>query len=107
MLITEMQKNQSMELLTAGYTAAHTVTLESLAKISRVRIAIVAGAKRDNVKDAKEAGVVLSRKNQECKAFVVREAVHLWDLQLPELFAQGVRAWIEKEKMPKDFEVLV
>lgn len=102
----EMQKNQSMELLTAGYTAVNTVTLEHLAKISGVRIAIVAGAKRDSVKDAKEAGVVLSRKNQECKAFVVREAVHLWDLQLPELFAQGVRAWIEKSRMPKDFEML-
>ncbi|KAH7406946.1 Alpha/Beta hydrolase protein [Phaeosphaeria sp. MPI-PUGE-AT-0046c] len=102
----EMRKNQSMALLTAGYTAVQTVTLEDLAKINGVRIAIVAGAKRDSVGDAKEAGVVLSRKNQNCKAFVVREAVHLWDLQLPELFAQGVRAWIESSKMPEEFEVL-
>ncbi|OAL04968.1 alpha/beta-hydrolase [Phaeosphaeriaceae sp. SRC1lsM3a] len=102
----EMRKNETMALLTAGYTEIRTITLESLAKINGVRVAIVAGAKRDSVKDAKEAGVVLSRRNQECKAFVVREAVHLWDLQLPELFAQGVRAWIENSKMPNEFEML-
>jgi hypothetical protein len=50
--------------------------------------------------------VVLKSKNAECKAFVLQEAVHLWDLQLPELFAQGVRAWVTGAQMPRDFEEL-
>ena len=102
----EFRKNQSMALLTAGYTAVHAVSLEDLAEIDGVRIAIVAGGKRDSVRDTREAGRVLSSKNPECKAFVVRDAVHLWDLQLPQLFAQGVRAWIDGSEMPKEFEVL-
>lgn len=101
-----MGDNQSMALLTAGYTAAHAVTLQDLAKIDGVRIAIVAGAKRDSVDDTRAAGRVLRSKNTQCKAFVVRNAVHLWDLQLPELFAQGVRAWVDGSGMPKEFEVL-
>lgn len=102
----EMRKNQTMELLTAGYTTVHAVTLEDLARIDGVRIAIVAGAKRDSVSDAQEAGKVLRRKNSKCRAFVVRKAVHLWDLQHPELFANGVRAWIEDGEMPEAFEML-
>lgn len=102
----EFRKNQSMALLTAGYTAVHGVSLEDLAKVDGVRIAIVAGGKRDSVTETREAGRVLSNKNPECKAFVVRDAVHLWDLQLPELFAQGVRAWVDRSEMPEGFEVL-
>jgi hypothetical protein len=102
----EFQKNQSMALLTAGYTAVGAVTLDDLAEIEGIRIAIVAGAKRDSVEDTRKAGLVLKSKNLECKAFVVREAVHLWDLQLPELFAQGVRAWVTGAEMPRDFEEL-
>jgi hypothetical protein len=100
------RENQSMALLTAGYTAVHAVNLDDLAKIEGVRVAIVAGAKRDSVEETREAGKVLRSKNPECKAFVVRDAVHLWDLQLPELFAQGVKAWVERSEMPKEFEVL-
>lgn len=102
----EFQKNQSMALLTAGYTAVGAVTLGDLAEIDGIRIAIVAGAKRDSVEDTRKAGLVLKSKNSECKAFVVREAVHLWDLQFPELFAQGVRAWVTGAEMPRDFEEL-
>jgi pimeloyl-ACP methyl ester carboxylesterase len=102
----EFRKNQSMALLTAGYTAVGALTLDDLAEIEGVRIAIVAGARRDSVEDTRKAGIVLSRQTPECRAFVVKEAVHLWDLQLPELFAQGVRAWINGSGMPPDFEEL-
>ena len=105
-LRNEFRNNQSMALLTAGYTAVGAVRLEDLASIDGVRIAIVAGGKRDSVGDTREAGRVLSSKNPKCKAFVVRDAVHLWDLQLPELFARGVRAWVDGSEMPNEFEVL-
>jgi pimeloyl-ACP methyl ester carboxylesterase len=102
----EMRKNQSMALLTAGYKACTSVSMEDYTEIRGVRIAIVAGEKHDSIEQTKEVGRVLGSNNPECKAFVVRNAVHLWDLQFPELFAQGVRAWVEGSEMPKEFEVL-
>jgi pimeloyl-ACP methyl ester carboxylesterase len=102
----EFRKNQSIELLRAGYSACTAVTLEDLAEIRGVRVAIVAGGKRDSVEQTRNVGRMLRSKDQECKAFVVRDAVHLWDLQLPELFAQGVRAWVDGGEMPKGFEEL-
>lgn len=102
-----MRGNSSYELLIAGYSVCSSVALEDLAEIRGVRVAIIAGAKRDDVDMTREAGKVLRRDgNEECKAFVVREAVHLWDLQFPELFANGVRAWVEGGEMPEEFEVL-
>jgi pimeloyl-ACP methyl ester carboxylesterase len=102
----EMRRNHSMELLSSGYRACTEVTMERVAEIRGVRIAIVAGGKKDDVEQTREAGKVLAKTNPECKAFVVRDAVHLWDLQLPELFAQSVRAWVEGSEMPKEFEML-
>jgi pimeloyl-ACP methyl ester carboxylesterase len=102
----EFKKNQNMGLLRAGFAAATSVTLEHLAEIRGVRIAIVAGEKLDGIEETREAGKVLGSSNPECKAYVVRDAIHLWDLQFPELFAQGVRAWVDGSEMPKEFEVL-
>lgn len=102
----EFRQNQSMALLRAGYSACTAVTPEELADIQGVRVAIVAGGKRDSIAQTREAGRILRSKDQECQAFVVRDAVHLWDLQFPELFAQGVRAWVDGSTMPKKFEVL-
>lgn len=102
----EMKNNHSMETLKEGYGACVEQTIERIAEIRGVRIAIVAGGRRDDVGQTGEAGKVLARTNEDCKGFVVRDAVHLWDLQLPELFAQGVRAWVEGSEMPKEFELL-
>jgi hypothetical protein len=41
-----------------------------------------------------------------CVAAVVREAVHAWNLQMPEVFAEGVRAWVEGRELPGEFEIL-
>ena len=102
----EFRKNQSLALVKAGYTACAATTVDGLADIEGVRVAIVAGEKRDAVEQTRESGRMLRSKVPESKAFVVRNAVHLWDLQFPELFANGVRAWIEGEAMPKEFELL-
>ncbi|KAH7163424.1 Alpha/Beta hydrolase protein [Dactylonectria estremocensis] len=37
---------------------------------------------------------------------VVRGAVHTWNLQKPELFADGIKAWIEGRPLPEALEVL-
>jgi pimeloyl-ACP methyl ester carboxylesterase len=102
----EIRKNSSMALLKAGYAACVEVSLERLAEIRDVRIAIVAGGKLDSVEDARNAGKVLRKNNPQCKAFVVRNAIHWWSLQFPELFARGVRDWVEGSEMQKEFEAL-
>ncbi|KAH7095630.1 Alpha/Beta hydrolase protein [Paraphoma chrysanthemicola] len=105
-LRVEMQQNGSMETLKMGYGACTEVTEDKVAEIHGVRVAIVAGGKRDDVEQTRKAGKLMGRENQECRAFVVKDAVHLWDLQLPELFAKGVRAWVERKEMPTEFEEL-
>ena len=95
-----------MALLTAGFTELVKIMRESLAEIKGVRIAIIAGAKLDKVMDARDAGKILGSVSPECKGFVVREAMQWWDLQFPELFAPGIRAWIESREVPKEYELL-
>lgn len=101
-----MKENSSYDLLVAGYSACAGVTLEDLAEIKGVRVAVIAGAKRDDVEGTREAGTALRKGDERCRAFVIRKAVHLWDLQFPELFADGLRAWVEGAEMPAEFEVL-
>ncbi|KAL1889507.1 hypothetical protein Sste5346_008885 [Sporothrix stenoceras] len=103
----EVQGNQNMATLRPVYEELALITNDSLAAIDgTVRVAIVAGGKLDNVADTTAAGVVLQKQNPASGAFVVRNAIHWWSLQFPELFAQGVRAWIEERAMPEEYEPL-
>ncbi|KAI4860572.1 alpha/beta-hydrolase [Hypoxylon rubiginosum] len=74
------------------------------------RIALVAGGKQDNVEGMRDMGQLLeslgSNDGRESRAFVVRDAIHAWNLQFPVLFARGIRAWIEKTPLPEAFEPL-
>ncbi|KAK3389804.1 Alpha/Beta hydrolase protein [Podospora didyma] len=74
-----------------------------------VPAAVVAGGKQDDVEATRMMGPLLRGEggSERSKAFVVRKAVHAWDLQFPELFAAGLRAWIEGGDMPGAFEELV
>ena len=73
----------------------------------RARTLGVAGGLDENVEAMKREGDVLSENAGEgSRAVVVRHAVHAWILQHPELFAKGVRAWIEGGELPKEFEAL-
>lgn len=103
----EVQKNQNLSTMRDVFTELSLVTLDRYSEIRGVRIAIVAGGKGDNVQDTMEAGRLLRSGNPECSAFVVRDAIHWWSLQLPEVFARGVRAWIEGCDMPGVYEPLL
>jgi pimeloyl-ACP methyl ester carboxylesterase len=77
---------------------------------SGVRTCVVSGGKMDQTDAVQEMGVIL-RKGGHIKgvtnmAFVVREAYHPWHLQLPELFAAGVAAWVQGQELPIGFESL-
>lgn len=101
-----VQENQNIATLKPVFEELVRFTFDTLAQIKGPRTAIIAGGKQDSVEDTREAGRILRRQNPECSAFVVRDAIHWWSLQKPEVFAQGVRAWIEGGGMPKEFEPL-
>jgi len=103
----EVRGNQNVGTLRAVFDEIVSVTLGDLGEIRGVRVAIVAGGGGDSVEDTVEAGRVLRRGNPACRAFVVREAIHWWSLQLPEVFAEGVRAWVEGGEMPAVYEPLL
>ena len=75
--------------------------------IEQTRVMLIAGGKNDDVEATRLAGQIIKEKCPGSRAFVVRDAVHGWDLQFPELFAHGVRAWVEGvEELPREFEEL-
>jgi hypothetical protein len=80
--------------------------MDNFKEIRQTRVALVAGGKHDDFETAREMGKIIIENCQGSKAYVVRKAIHGWDLQYPELFAQGVRAWIEGSTMPEEYEEL-
>ena len=103
----EVQSNQNMATLKPVFDEITSVTLDDYSEIKGIKIALIAGGKGDNVEDTTQAGKLLREGNPECNAFVVKEAIHWWSLQLPEVFAGGVRAWIEGTEMPKEYAPLL
>ncbi|KAK7413600.1 hypothetical protein QQX98_007535 [Neonectria punicea] len=73
-------------------------------------ILAVAGGKVDSVEGTKKMGEILKQQSREggkeTRAVVVRKAIHEWNLQFPELFADGVKAWVENQPLPEEFELL-
>jgi hypothetical protein len=73
-------------------------------EIEKTRVMLVAGGKNDDVEATQTAGQMIKEKCPGSRAFVIKNAVHAWDLQFPELFAQGVRAWVEEvDELPAEF----
>lgn len=74
------------------------------------RICMIASGKQDHVEGIRDMARILRKEGQgeglESRMFVVRHAIHAWNLQDPELFARTVRAWIEKRYMPVELEQL-
>lgn len=77
---------------------------------SQVRVLSVSGAKGDQIESAREVGRILKEEGEKIgvssRAVVIKQAVHPWDLQLPDLFARGVKAWVEEVDLPMEFEPL-
>jgi pimeloyl-ACP methyl ester carboxylesterase len=105
----EMEKNGQYSLISDGFTSLLDFGKERFVEVGKKdkRVLIVAGGKGDDVKGTKSMGMVLRESGSPLsKATVVRKAYHAWDLQFPELFAAGIRAWIEEKELPAQFEVL-
>ncbi|KAI1803194.1 alpha/beta-hydrolase [Daldinia bambusicola] len=111
-LIKEIKRNNTSRLYEAGTHDTAKWSKDDMVEVGKKdkRIALVAGGKQDNVEGVRETGKLFESlgtgDGRGTRAFVVRHAIHAWNLQDPLLFAKGVRAWIEKTPMPEGFEPL-
>ncbi|TPX08648.1 uncharacterized protein E0L32_009837 [Thyridium curvatum] len=111
-LVAALRDNVTWELVRDMFPWILTFTLDHVRAL-KVRTLSIAGAKGDDVPMIeKTADALRSRRTDEGEpwpedgsgAVVIREAMHGWDMQLPELFAQGVLAWVKGRSLPKEFE---
>lgn len=106
----EMGSNNVWSLAKGAYGELSQWQQDSVAEVGKqdVRILAVAGGNGDDVEGTKKMAEILQQKGvkngSESCACVVPGAVHGWDLQFPELFAEGIRAWVEKRPLPEGFE---
>ncbi|RVX68662.1 hypothetical protein B0A52_07089 [Exophiala mesophila] len=101
-LVDAQRKNLARDTVRDVYTSILNMTSEEIEKIS-VRTLTVAGGRQDQFDATTKMGQVLKVQNPASKAVVVKDAMHAWNLQFPELFAKGVRAWIEEAPLPAEF----
>ncbi|KAF3059307.1 hypothetical protein GL218_04850 [Daldinia childiae] len=111
-LVKEIKRNNKSQLFEAGTRDTGNWSRDDMVEVGKKdkRIALVAGGKQDNVEGMREMGQLLeslgTNEGRGSRAFVVREAIHAWNLQDPVLFAKGIRAWVEKTPLPSVFELL-
>ncbi|RYO79978.1 hypothetical protein DL762_007881 [Monosporascus cannonballus] len=113
-LVAEMRDNITWQLVQDMFPWVLSFTLDHVRQL-KVRTLSIAGAKGDDVPMIERtADALRSRRTNQDEAWpedgsgaiVLREAAHGWDMQFPELFAQGVSAWVNKERLPNEFERL-
>lgn len=105
-LKAEMGKNRTWATVRDNYTSILDFGWDKVREIN-VRIAVIAASLRDDIEATRKMGPLLREGgSEESGVFVVRNAVHAWNLRFPELFALGIRAWIEGKEFPKEFEEL-
>ena len=99
----ELWENSKFSTLRAGFDSIHkTGGVKPLTS----PCLIVAGGLQDSINTTRLAGHTLRRGNEKSVACVVKHAIHAWDLQFPDVFAEGVRCWFEGRDLPPEFEVL-
>ncbi|KAH3955638.1 hypothetical protein HBI56_014540 [Parastagonospora nodorum] len=110
-LRAESKENFSLNLIKHGFGSALEITMKRIEEIKGVRVLAIAGGKQDNVDMTQQMGRafrISSGGHDKCesKAVVVKEAIHAWDDQFPELFARGIKAWVAGTDLPSEFEDL-
>lgn len=105
----EMISNGTFSLIRDAYCSILEFSKDNLTKIGTTgkRVLAVAGGRHDDVESTRQMVKLLKQNGSpQSKAVVVKRAVHGWDLQFPELFAQGIKAWIEEDALPHDYDNL-
>ncbi|KAL2204254.1 alpha/beta-hydrolase [Sarocladium strictum] len=113
-LIAQMRENITWPLVRDMFPWVVAFSLDQVQKL-KVRTLSIAGAKEPKGDDVpmiqKTAEALRSRRTDNGEswpddgsgAVVLWEATHGWDMQFPELFAQGVSTWVKGEKLPDQF----
>jgi pimeloyl-ACP methyl ester carboxylesterase len=113
-LVAEMRDNLTWQLVQDMFPWVLSFSLDHVRQL-KVRTLSIAGAKGDDVPMIERtADALRSRRTDQGEmwpedgsgAIVIRQATHGWDMQFPELFAQGVSAWVNEERLPNEFERL-
>lgn len=105
-LVAAMRGNLRWELIRDVLGSMLHFGWEDLADI-KPRVLGIAAALGEDVETMRREGVVLRENGDKAsRAVVLRKAAHPWILQFPELFARGVRAWIEGKELPEEYEAL-
>jgi pimeloyl-ACP methyl ester carboxylesterase len=105
----EMVSNAKYATVREAYSTILQFTYTNVQKIGATgkRVLTVAGGKQDDVEATRKMGYALRKGGSaESRAAVVKNAVHAWDLQFPELFAEGIKAWINGEDLPQEYQIL-
>jgi pimeloyl-ACP methyl ester carboxylesterase len=110
-LLEEIRGNRRWEVVKGVYgSILEGQGWEAVRGVDGVRMLNVAGGKQDDVEGARRVGGVWretgAAERLGSRAVVVRDAIHAWDLQLPELFAEGIKAWVEGRELPGKYEPL-
>ncbi|KAF4454426.1 hypothetical protein F53441_3053 [Fusarium austroafricanum] len=75
------------------------------------RILAAAGDQDDNLEATKAmAQIFITEGRSEGKkstACAIKGGIHAWNLQFPELFAEGIKAWVEDKPLPEEFVCLL
>jgi len=103
-LLVEMRANAQVELISDCYSTI--LELNDDMPAPNIRALTIAAGLQDDIESTRTMGQKLKETSSNNKAAVVKNAVHAWDLQSPELFAAGVQAWIEDRELPEEFELL-
>ncbi|KAK1829710.1 Dihydrolipoyllysine-residue acetyltransferase component of acetoin cleaving system [Podospora conica] len=111
-LKVEMGRNLRWEVVREVYTSIlGGLGWDEVRATTGVRVLNVAGGRQDDVQATRKIGECWREEGvterMGSRAVVVRGAVHAWNLQMPELFAEGITAWVEGKELPAEFEALV
>ncbi|UNI16112.1 hypothetical protein JDV02_002581 [Purpureocillium takamizusanense] len=107
-LRSDIRRNARGALLREVFGSIALVELGALrAAPPTARALAVTGGRMEDVEATRRLGAALKAGCAQSRAAIVREAVHPWNLQFPELFARGVCAWVEEEPLPEEYEDLL
>ncbi|KAF3018196.1 hypothetical protein E8E14_012003 [Neopestalotiopsis sp. 37M] len=110
-LLKEVKRNTTSRLSRFGNKESAEFQLEAYEEVASkgIRIAMLAGGKQDDVEQIRDMGRLFAGDlnfgdGLRSRGYLVKEAIHAWNLQMPYLFAKGIQAWIEDWPLPPEFE---
>ncbi|ETS81327.1 hypothetical protein PFICI_06329 [Pestalotiopsis fici W106-1] len=112
-LLKEVKRNTTSRLSQYGNRESAEFQKEAFEEAASkgIRVAMLAGGKQDDVEAIREAGRLFTGDlnfgdGLRSRSYIVREAIHAWNLQMPYLFAKGIQAWVEDWPLPPEFEIM-